>query len=137
MGLGLLGFVALGVILAVGYNLELLGGRLHTDVWFAAAWGAFPVLTAHYAQVESVRVEGALAAAGAFLLAEAQRHLSTPARTLRRRVRKVDGTIVYADGTTGALDAHTLLAPLERALRALTLAVIMLAGALAAARFWA
>ena len=136
VGLGLLGFVALGVILAVGYNLELLGGRLHTDAWFAAAWGAFPVLTAHYAQVESVRVEGVLAAAGAFFLAEAQRHLSTPARTLRRRVRSVDGTVVYTDGTTGALDPHTLLRPLERALRALTLSVMALACALAVARFW-
>ena len=29
----------------VAYNLELLGGRFHTDFWFAAAWGAFPALT--------------------------------------------------------------------------------------------
>jgi hypothetical protein len=136
VGPGLLGFVAIGVVLAVGYNLELVGGRLHTDAWFAAAWGAFPVITAHYAQVETVRVEGVLAAAGAFLLAEAQRHLSTPARTLRRRVQAVEGTVVFSDGTTRSLDARTLLAPLERALRALTMSVIALACALAVARFW-
>lgn len=136
VGPGLLVFVALGVVLAVGYNLELFGGRLHTDVWFAAAWGAFPVLTAHYAQVEGVRVEGVIAAVAAFLLAEAQRHLSTPARSLRRRVRTVEGTIVYADGTTAAIDRAALLAPLERALRALTLSVIAFAIALGVARFW-
>ncbi len=136
VGVGLLVFVALGVVLAVGYNLELVGGRLHTDAWFAAAWGAFPVLTAHYAQVESLRVEGVLAAATAFMLAEAQRHLSTPARTLRRRVRSVNGTVIYADGTTSVLDARVLLAPLERALRALTVSMIAIACALAVARFW-
>lgn len=136
VGVGLLAFVAIGVVAAVGYNLELLGGRLHTDVWFAAAWGAFPVLTAHYAQVEEIRPEGVAAAVAAFCLADAQRHLSTPARTLRRRVRRVDGTVAYTDGTRRALDTPTLLAPLERALRALTASVIALAVALAVARFW-
>jgi hypothetical protein len=136
VGPGLLVFIAVGVVLAVGYNLELVGGRLHTDVWFAVAWGAFPVLTAHYAQVETVRVEGVLAAVAAFCLADAQRQLSTPARTLRRKVYRVDGVIEYADGRTSALDAPALLAPLERTLRALTATVIAFATALAVARFW-
>ena len=31
--------------MVLAYNLELAGGRFHTDFWFAAAWGAFPALT--------------------------------------------------------------------------------------------
>ena len=38
-------FVAAGGFLVVAYNLELAGGRFHTNFWFALAWGAFPALT--------------------------------------------------------------------------------------------
>ena len=33
-----------GAFIVVAYNLELFGGRFHTDFWFALAWGAFPAL---------------------------------------------------------------------------------------------
>src|SRR6266536_1884100 len=42
-------FVAVGAFLVVAYNLELFGGRFHTDMWFAAAWGAFPAATSFWA----------------------------------------------------------------------------------------
>jgi len=35
VGLGLLPFMAVGVLFVFAYNLELLGGRLHSDLWFA------------------------------------------------------------------------------------------------------
>ena len=38
-------FVVAGPLIVLAYNLELFGGRFHTDFWFAAAWGAFPALT--------------------------------------------------------------------------------------------
>ena len=38
----LLPFVLAGAFVVLAYNLELFGGRFHTDFWFAAAWGAFP-----------------------------------------------------------------------------------------------
>ena len=44
--LWLVPLIALGAFLVPAYNLELLGGRLHTDLGFALAWGAFPVVTA-------------------------------------------------------------------------------------------
>src|SRR5437870_9272969 len=50
VGPGLLPFIAAGVLFVFAYNLELLGGRLHGDFWFALSWGAFPVLTAYFAQ---------------------------------------------------------------------------------------
>ena len=48
--LWLLPLVAVGAFLVPAYNLELLGGRVHTDLGFALAWGAFPVVTAFVAQ---------------------------------------------------------------------------------------
>ncbi len=38
----LFAFVGAGVALAVAYDLELLGGRMHSDLWFAFAGGRFP-----------------------------------------------------------------------------------------------
>src|SRR5207244_7352624 len=47
--LWLLPFVAVGAFIAVAYNLELFGGRLHGDPWFSLAWGAFPLLATYVA----------------------------------------------------------------------------------------
>jgi len=134
VGPGLALFIGLGVVLTCGYNLELFGGRLHNDVTFAAAWGAFPVLTAYYAQAETLRLPALAAAAGAYWLSTAQRSLSTPARKLRRRVASVDGTVTYGDGRTAPLSTSMLLTPLETALKATAWGVVALAVALVVAR---
>ena len=135
VGLPLIAFIVVGVTIAVGYNLELMGGRMHTDNMFAVAWGAFPVLTGYYAQHERLDVAAVAAAVFAFLLSTAQRRLSTPARTLRRKTSEVSGTIVANDGETAEVDRRFLLAPLEGALRSLSWAAVTLAATLALARF--
>jgi hypothetical protein len=126
VGWNLLWFVAVGVVLVVSYNFELWGGRLHRDVVFAAAWGAFPVLTAYYAQTEGIRISAVLAAAFAFGLSHAQRVLSTEARGLRRRTAWVEGRRGSTDGTVRPVDRESLLRPLERALAALSWSVCAL-----------
>jgi hypothetical protein len=115
--LWLLVFVGLGALLVVAYNLELLGGALHGDLWFAAAWGAFPVLTAYFASAERIRGEAVGAAAFAFLASLAQRRLSTEVRRVRR-------------GGEPPPDAELLLRGPEAALRLLAAAMPALAGAL-------
>lgn len=130
VGPGLAVFIVVGVALTCAYNLELFGGRLHNDVTFAAAWGSFPVLTAYYAQAETLRLPALAAAAAAFWLSSAQRSLSTPARTLRRRVASVDGTITYREGRNASLSISGLLAPLEAALKATACGLVALAVAL-------
>jgi hypothetical protein len=127
-------FIVVGVLLAVGYNLELFGGALHSDAMFALSWGVFPVLTAYFAQHGTLNAAAAAAAAFAFLSATAQRQLSTPARALRRRTVAVDGTVHGTDGTTTELTAASMLSPLETALRSLSGAIVLLALALALAR---
>jgi hypothetical protein len=128
----LIPFVIAGAFIAVAYNLELFGGRFHGDLWFAAAWGAFPALTSYWANALSLDAAGVLIAAACFALSLAQRRLSTPVRELRRRTVAVTGTQALADGRSVELSAERLAAPLDGALRALSTAVVLLAaGALA------
>ena len=134
VGIGMLPFIAAGVLFVFAYNLELLGGRLHGDFWFALSWGAFPVLTAYFAQTARLSL-GAVAAAGAaYALSYGQRALSTPARTLRRKTRSVSGTLTLQDGTQTELDEPALLRPLELALRAFSWGVLLLGFGLVAAK---
>jgi hypothetical protein len=134
VGPGLLVFIVVGPVLLVGYNLELFGGALHTDLGFALAWGAFPVVVGYFVQADRLDLTVGIGAVAAIGLSLAQRALSTPARTLRRRTQRVDGAITRTDGTVEALDAAVLLAPLERALATLSWAMVALAVAFAAAR---
>jgi hypothetical protein len=125
----LLAFVAAGGFLVFAYNLELAGGRFHTDLWFGLAWGAFPLLTGYFAQAGRLRPEAVLAAAFATLLSLAQRVLSTQVRTVRRRVTNVSGEVTV-DGATEPVTVAWLMGACETALRLLAAAVILLAVAL-------
>jgi hypothetical protein len=134
VGWALVPFLVVGPVLVLGYNYELFGGAIHNDVGFAASWGAFPVLTAYVAQTGRLALAPVLASLGAFALSAAQRALSTPARMLRRRADRVTGTISLSDGEAVAVSRSLLLAPLERALRAMAWAVVLTSVALAVAR---
>jgi hypothetical protein len=132
--LWILPLVVLGAALVPVYNLELLGGRVHTDLGFGLAWGAFPVVTAYVAQTGALRAEAVLAAGWATLLSLAQRHLSHAARSLRRDAVEVEGRVVLRSGESSPLDRATLLEPPERALRLLAAATVLLAAALVVIR---
>ena len=127
-------FIAAGVFFVLAYNLELFGGVVHSDLWFALAWGAFPVLTAAFAQTAEVRPEAVAAAAACAAISGAQRVLSTPVRRLRRSVASVEGTLVTHEGEREALDAAALRAAPEGALRWLSVAMPLLAAAMLISR---
>ena len=118
--LWLLPFVAAGSFLVFAYNLELFGGLFHTDLWFALAWGAFPLLTGYFIVAEKLTVEALLAAVFAVATSLAQRALSTPVRAVRRGLSN---------------DSPSTIVGPERALRALTVAMVALALALLALRW--
>jgi len=120
-------FVLVGTFLVLAYDLELLGGRFHTDWTFALAWGGFPALTGFWVCALRVEASGLLVAAACTLLSLAQRRLSTPVRELRRRTVSVAGEQRLSDGRTVELTAARLLAPLEGALRAIWFALVLLA----------
>ncbi len=127
-------FVAFGVFICVAYNLELFGGRLHGDWWFALAWGAFPAWTGYWVNALSFSAAGLLVAGACTALSVAQRRLSTPARQLRRRTISLDGEQRLTDGRSIELSTATVLAPLDGALQALSVAVTLLACGLLIAR---
>lgn len=126
--------VVIGGLLVPAYNLELAGGRFHNDAWFALAWGGFPAFTGYFACALAIRPAGVLVALACCLLSVAQRRLSTPARALRRRTVEVRGEQRFTDGSVMELDRATLAAPLDGALSALALAVVVLAIALVLVR---
>ena len=113
-------FVAAGAFDVFAYNLELFSGTFHTDLWFGLAWGGFPLLTGYFVVAEELTLEAVLAAGFAVATSLAQRALSTPVRAVRRG-RSSD-------------PPSTIVGP-ERALRALTAAMVLLASALLALRW--
>ena len=119
--------VVAGGVVVPAYNLELAGGRFHTDWMFALAWGALPAFTGYFAQTLTVRPSGVLVAAACFMVSVAQRRLSSPARELRRRTLHLEGEQELEDGTVVRLDTARLAGPLEGALSALWLAFVVLA----------
>lgn len=126
--------VVVGAFLVLAYNLELAGGRFHTDAWFAIAWGGFPAFTGYFVNALAIRPSGVLVAIACCLLSVAQRRLSTPARELRRRTAEVSGTRRLTDGRTVNVTAESVAAPLEGALSALWMALVVLAVGLVAVR---
>jgi len=135
----LLPFILAGAFGVLAYNLELFGGRFHTDFWFAAAWGAFPALTGFWVNALGIHsageaVAGIAVTAACFGLSLAQRRLSTPARELRRRTASVYGTQRLNDGSERELTTDRLAAPLDGALKALSASVVLLAVAAVAIR---
>ena len=126
--------IPLGLFLVVAYNLELAGGRFHSDVWFGLAWGGFPVLNGYAAVAGDVSGVTVLAAVFAVLLSLAQRVLSSHVRYVRRRVTAVRGELEFADASRELLDASRLTAPAETGLRLLSLATVVLAATLVAFR---
>jgi hypothetical protein len=133
-GLRLLPFVLIGGLFVFGYNLELAGGVLHSDLGFAVTWGAFPVLVGAYAQHWTLPPAAWAAAVAALLMSLGQRSLSTPVRAIRRRVTAVTLQVTWRDGSQREYGRAELLTPVERALRALAWAVGALAVALVLAR---
>jgi hypothetical protein len=116
-GYGLLAFVAVGAFVVPAYNLEWFGGVIHNAWGLALAWAGFPVLTAYYAEAGTLRVQAFLAAGFATGMILVQRTLSTPVRHARRSVGTLEG-----------------VEPMERALRILPWANVLLGAALVTTR---
>jgi hypothetical protein len=130
----LIPLVVAGALLVPSYNLELAGGRFHSDLWFALAWGGFPAFTGYFVNSLAIRPAGLLVTAACVLVSVAQRRLSAPARALRRSTVEVSGEQRLAGGEVIRLDEARLAAPLEGALSVLWVALVLLAAGLVAVR---
>jgi hypothetical protein len=133
ISLTLLPFLIFGAFIVWAYNFEIAGGVFHTDFWFAFAWGAFPAFTGYWTQALTLRAQGVLVAAACFALSAAQRSLSTPVRTLRRRTVRIEGEIESVGGDIEHINRTVLTRAPEQALRWLSIALPLLgAGAITA-----
>ena len=132
--LWILPLIAIGAFLIPAYNLELFGGRFHSDLWFALAWGASPPRHRLVACAGTLRSATVVAAAVGIGPSLAQRRLSTPVRRVRREVVGVTGELELESGDREALTREALVAAPEAALRLLAAATVLIAVALAAFR---
>ena len=132
--LWILPLIAIGAFLVPAYNLELFGGRFHSDIWFAVAWGAFPVVTGYVACEGEPRAVALVAAGWATALSLAQRRLSTPVRRVRREVVAVSGEIELAERRTRGCHPGRPLGAAGGCARLLTVATILIAAALVTLR---
>ena len=123
-------FVAFGGFIVVFYNLGLWHNRFHTDLWFAFSWGAFPVLTSYLVNASRLDAAVVLMAVGCFFLTLAQRTLSTPVKTIRRKALHVEGYIELTNGERLILDSERIILVPERALALLGAAIVVLAAGL-------
>ena len=109
-------FIAVGGFLVVAYNLELFGGAFHSDLWFALAWGAFPVahrvVRADGDGRASAAVAGRRGVRGDLARRSAcSRRRSGGSGARSRRCRGASSTL--DDGSTEPLDARALRAAPE------------------------
>jgi len=130
----LLPFVIVGPILVVAYNGEMLQGRLHNTLWFSLGWGAFPVLTAYFANAETLTPQVFLVAGGAFGITSAQRTLSRWVRLIRREVLEVHGSLTLENSTPRQLEKKDLIRATEASLWLLSLSMPLLAVGLVLAK---
>jgi hypothetical protein len=114
-------WAAAGVLLAVGYALEW--PVVHTDLGFAVAWGAFPVVVGYWAQTRELSLPVVVVAMAATLLSLTQRALSTAARFVRRRTR--ESVVSFDDDRNW--QREQLLATWEKPLRLLTWTTVAVA----------
>lgn len=77
-----LGLVELFFLLA--YNLELFGGRFHTDGWFAFSWGFLPVMVGFAVQTDGVSVASLAAGLFGFFTAFVEINASRPYNALKK-----------------------------------------------------
>ena len=135
----LIPLILFGGFIAPAYNLEWFDGRFHSDLWLAISWAGFATFTGWWVNAlgvhsfgEAVAVVGVVV--GTAFLVTAQRRLSTPVRELRRHTVEVAGTQRLDDGTVRPLRREDLVAPLDGALRALSVAAPLIAIGLLAIR---
>jgi len=100
------------------YNLEMFGGRFHTDYWFAFSWGFLPVLAGYVMQANEISAEAVLLGLSMALLSHVEIKASRPYKELKKRL-----------ATLGAHE-KMLMERYETILKSLSLGVMVLGAAL-------
>jgi hypothetical protein len=73
------------VFFLLSYNLELFGGRFHTDFWFATSWGFLPVLAGFMVQTDGITLASFAGGIFGFFTAFVEINASRPYKALKRQ----------------------------------------------------
>ena len=68
----------------LSYNLELFGGRFHTDLWFATSWGFLPVLAGFVVQTNAISLAPLAGGLFGFVTAFIEIKASRPYKALKK-----------------------------------------------------
>ena len=127
--------VAVGAFLVPAYNLELFGGRFHSDLWFALAWGGVPGAHRRTSRAPAtVRARGG-ARGGVGDAALARRSAGSRRRSGgpgARSSRSSGEARARGRRRASRIERETLVAAPEAALRLLAASTVLLAAALVA-----
>ncbi len=69
----------------LAYNLELFGGRFHTEAWFSFSWGFLPVVAGFVSQTNSIGLQALAGGAFGFATAYVEVNASRPYKALKRK----------------------------------------------------
>jgi hypothetical protein len=133
LSLLILPFVLVECFFAIAYNLEIFGRRFHTGLVFALSWGSIPFVTGYFVNPLSLNPGVVLMAIAIGLLTYVQRTLSTQARNWRRKMAPAKA-IQLSNGEVVPITTKDLISPAEVSLKALTVAIFLVAVALIALR---
>jgi len=75
----------LELFLLLAYNLELFGGRFHTDGWFALSWGFLPVLVGYAVQTNTISPVCLAGGMFGFFTALVEINASRPYKALKKQ----------------------------------------------------
>jgi hypothetical protein len=121
----LLVFIFLETFFLFAYNIDLYGGRFHTDLAFAFSWAALPVLVSYYVNALTITVVALLVALAMAATAGIEINLSRWCKDFRRKSSLTQ--MQLADGTKLILNTAELIAKPEKALKLIVVAVDLLA----------
>ncbi len=108
----------------VAYNLELFGGRFHTDGWFALSWGGLPVTAGYVMQTDSLSIPVIMLAGAAAFFSLVEIKASRPYKVLRREGSSEAAAVAHA-------------AAYEAVLKSISGGVVLTAAGLTLWRAWA
>ena len=69
------------------YNMEIGGGKFHTDAWFAFSWGSLPLLTGYVMQTNTLSLIPLILAIFAFLTSLIEIKASRPYKNIRKGIQ--------------------------------------------------
>lgn len=126
VSLSLFAFMSVESFFAVAYNLEMFEKKFHNTLVFALSWGAIPFLLGYYVNSLAISLPVIIMACSVGLLTVVQKHLSTEARKLRRKLQPIRG-FALDSGEIIPTTSFELLKPVEICLKVLTVAIFLIA----------